>query len=266
MAGMAGKPLTGRHVVVTRPAAQAASLCEAIAARGGIPVAFPVLAIGALEDTSALDAAAARLDRFDLAFFVSPNAVEHALTAILARRSWPSGLLVATVGKGSERALHEFGFAHVVAPVSGFDSEAVLELPEFRADAIDGRHVVIFRGDGGRDLLGETLRARGARVDYVTCYRRYRPALDPAPLVELARRGRLDALTLTSSEGVANLVAMVGATGLDVLRPVAMFVPHPRIAAHARAAGFTRVIETPPGDDGLLGALEAHFLLASVKL
>jgi uroporphyrinogen-III synthase len=45
-----------------------------------------------------------------------------------------------------------------------------------------------------------------------------------------------------------------------------MFVPHPRIAAHARAAGFTRVIETPPGDDGLLGALEAHFLLASVKL
>lgn len=251
--------LSGRHIAVTRPAAQAGGLCDAIAARGGVPVRFPVLGIAAVEDPAPLHSIADRLDDVDLAFFVSPNAVQHALTAILARRKWPARTVVATVGKGSERALAEFGFPVVVAPASGFDSEAVLDLPEFRAEAVGARRVVIFRGDGGRDLLGETLRERGARVEYVTCYRRFRPAEDPGPLLELARRGALDAITLTSSEGVGSLVAMVGAEGMETLRSVPIFAPHPRIGAHARDAGFVRVVETPPGDEGLLHALESHF-------
>lgn len=252
-------PFAGRHIVVTRPDEQAGSLCDAISARGGVPVRFPVLAISALDDTAPLDAIADRLGTFDLAFFVSPNAVRHALTPILARRHWPGTLVVSTVGKGSERALAAFGFDHVVAPRKDFDSESVLRLPEFQPEAVHGRRVVIFRGDGGRDLLGETLRERGADVEYVTCYRRFQPPIDPAPLVELASRGALDAITLTSSEGVGNLVAIVGAERLAVLRPTPVFVPHSRIAAHARAAGFPYVIETPPGDDGLIAAMESHF-------
>jgi len=251
--------LSGRHIVVTRPAGQADSLCATIAARGGIALRFPVLAIDAVEDASTLEDVADRLDGFDLAFFVSPNAVRHALEPILARRTWPIHLRVATVGKGSERALAEFGFDQVISPRSGFDSEAVLGLDEFGPAAVAGRHVVIFRGDGGRDLLGETLRERGASVEYVTCYRRSCPDLDPSTLLDLARHRRLDAITLTSSEGVANLLTMVGDAGWQVLKDVAVFAPHPRIAAHARNAGFLRVIETPPGDDGLIAALESHF-------
>ena len=250
--------LAGRHIAVTRPAAQADSLCDAIAARGGVPVRFPVLGIEPV-DAAALADIAARLDRFDLAFFVSPNAVQHALTPILARRPWPPRLVVATVGKGSERALAAFGFHAVVAPQSGFDSEAVLALAEFRPEAVRGRRVVIFRGDGGRDLLGETLRERGAEVEYVCCYHRFQPEQDAAPLLALAKQGALDAITLTSSEGVATLAAIVGDDGLRLLRAVAIFAPHPRIAAHARAAGFDSVIETGPGDDGLVRALESHF-------
>ena len=252
------RSLAGRHIVVTRPAVQADSLCEAIASRGGIPVRFPVLAIAPIDDASPLNVVADRLDDVDLAFFVSPNAVRHALPAILARRAWPKHAIVATVGKGSERALAEFGFPAVVAPATGFDSEAVLELAEFRTEAVRGRRVVIFRGDGGRDLLGETLRDRGAQVEYVTCYRRSRPEEDPAPLLEFAREGRLDAITLTSSEGVGNLVAMLGVDGLPALLSVAVFAPHPRIAACAREVGFRRVIQTPAGDEGLIQALESH--------
>lgn len=256
---MASNPLAGRRIVVTRPAGQAASLCAKIAERGGIPVLFPVLAIGPAEDPAALDRLAERLDDFDMAFFVSPNAVHHALTPILARRPWPDRLVVSTVGKGSERALAEFGFGRVVAPRDGFDSEAVLVLPEFRADVVRGRRIVIFRGDGGRDLLGETLRERGALVEYASCYRRFRPDLDPGPLIESARLGSLDAITLTSSEGVANFVVIVGQDGLTALREVPVFAAHRRIAACAREAGFARVVETAPGDDGMIEALESHF-------
>jgi uroporphyrinogen-III synthase len=251
--------LLGRRIVVTRPAGQADTLCEAIALRGGTPIRFPVMAIEPLDDPSALRELATRLDDFDCAFFVSPNAVRHALTQLLAEREWPARVAVATVGKGSERALAEYGFDKVIAPETGFDSESVLALPAFAPEAVRGRRVVILRGDGGRDLFGETLRARGAEVEYVTCYRRTLPQAAPRVLLELAERGEIDALSLTSSEGVRNLVALLGGDVPPALARVPVFASHPRIAEQAGKAGFVQVIECAPGDAGLLDALEAHF-------
>lgn len=257
--GSPERSLGGRCIVVTRPAEQAESLCRAIQRAGGEPLRFPVLAIGPATDPAPLNEIADQLDTFDLAFFVSPNAVRYALDSLLARRPWPSGLRVATVGKGSERELMRFGFKQVIAPQSGFDSESVLALPEFAAQAVRGRRVLILRGDGGRDLLGDTLTERGAHVVFVTCYRRYRPDLDPSPMLDRARAGALGAVLLTSSEGVDNLVNMVGAAGITALREIPVFAPHPRIAERARAAGFQAVVETAAGEDGMVQALLSHF-------
>lgn len=251
--------LAGRHVVVTRPLEQAGAMCQALRANGAEPVLFPVLAIAPAEDTSGLEAVCRDLQDFDLAFFVSPNAVRHALGAILARCAWPASVAVATVGGGSAKALAERGFDHVIAPSAGFDTEAVIALPEFSPQAVRGKRIVIFRGDGGRELLGNYLRANGAEVVNVTAYRRYRPEADPRVLIELASKGRLDAITLTSSEGVRNLVEMLGAGGLSALIDIPVFVPHSRIGGFAREAGFRQVIETAAGDRGLLQSLEAFF-------
>ena len=255
----AAAPLAGRTLVVTRPREQAASLCERIRAAGGQALLFPVIAVGPAPDLTPLEDVVRRLDDFDLAFFVSPNAVHHAMQFILPRRAWPAGLKLSTVGKGSERVLRGYGFAHVIAPQEGFDSEAVIALPEFAAEVVAGRRVLIFRGDGGRELLADTLRERGARVEYVTCYRRFCPDLDPALLLQPLARGEVDALLLTSSEGVRNLRQMLGEGGLAALLPVTVFASHPRIMAQARAAGFEDVVETPAGDDGLMQALVNHF-------
>lgn len=251
--------LSGRQIVVTRPAAQAEGLCAAIALRGGDPVRFPLLAIAPPHDTAEMLAATRDLDRFDLAFFVSPNAVKLALEFILPQRAWPAHVAVATVGKGSEQTLFSFGFEDVIAPQSGFDSEAVLALAPFQEAAIAGKRVVVFRGDGGRALLGATLRERGAEVVYVTCYRRYCPELDARPLIESAQRGTLDAITITSSEGVPNLVALLGEQGMTALCDVPVFAPHPRIVGIAGEFAFTNVYLTGSGDAGLLHALESHF-------
>jgi uroporphyrinogen-III synthase len=248
--------LAGRTIVVTRPAGQAEALCEAIAARGGQALRFPVLGIAPAADEAPLAEVTTRLEGFDMAFFVSPNAVEFALGYILPRRDWPAALQVATVGGGSERALHRMGFAHVIVPISGFDTEAVLALSEFSASAMRGRKVVVFRGDGGRDLLGEVLRQRGAEVEFVTVYRRYCPDADSSALIAAARSGALDAIVLTSSEGVRNLASMLGSDGLRALCEVPVYAPHPRIAGFALEAGFRRVVETDAGDAGILAGLE----------
>lgn len=257
MDAAAAGPLAGRNIVVTRPAGQATHFAEALVAQGAHPVLFPVLAIGDVADTTPLLDAAIRLEQYDWAMFVSPNAVEKALQVILAQRQWPAGVRVATVGKSSEAALARHGIRDVVAPQQRFDSEALLALPEF-AD-VAGRRVVIFRGDGGRDLFGDTLTARGAQVDYVTCYRRTQPALDPAPLLRLWGEGKLDAMTVTSSEGLRNLYAMVGKLGQGWLKRTPTFVPHARIAEQARALGLHQVIETGPADAGLLAGLLEYF-------
>lgn len=255
-------PLAGRHIVVTRPAGQAAHLAQALAALGARPVLFPVLAIADVEDKRPLLDIAARLDEFDWAAFVSPNAVEKALGCLLAHRRWPARLRAATVGKSSEMALAAFGIADVTAPRERYDSEALVALPELQD--MQGRKVVVFRGDGGRELLGETLTARGARVEYVTCYRRSKPALDAAPLHRLWTDGRLDAVTVTSSEGLRNLYEMVGKLGQAWLRKTPTFVPHARIAEQAAALGLHEVVLTGPGDDGLIKGLTDSFAAAHV--
>jgi uroporphyrinogen-III synthase len=250
-------PLQGRHIVVTRPAGQAAHLASALVALGAKPVLFPVLAIFDIEDERPLLDVATRLDDFDWAAFVSPNAVEKALGCILARRKWPARLRVATVGRSSEMALAAFGIHDVTAPAERFDSEALVALSELQD--MQGRKVIVFRGDGGRELLGDTLAARGASVEYVACYRRGRPDLDPAPLHKLWGDGRLDAMTVTSSEGLRNLYDMVGKLGQAWLRKTPTFVPHARIAEAARALGLHEIILTGPGDDGLVKGLTDHF-------
>ncbi|OHC64188.1 MAG: uroporphyrinogen III synthase [Rhodocyclales bacterium RIFCSPLOWO2_02_FULL_63_24] len=249
--------LAGRHVVVTRPAGQAAHFATALIERGAIPVLYPVLEIRVVEDVAPVLDVAIRLDSFDLAVFVSPNAIEQALALILPRRSWPAVLRVAALGKSSERELARNGIHDVISPPLRFDSEALLELPELTD--VRGKRVVIFRGDGGRELLGDTLKARGASVEYVTCYRRARPQVDPAPLLKLWEEGRLDAVTLTSSEGLRNFYDMVGRLGQAWLRKTPAFVPHARIAAQAQALGLARVIPTDPGDDGLMAGLMQYF-------
>ena len=252
-----GGPLAGRHVVVTRPAGQASHLAEALAALGARPVLFPVLEIVDVPDLKPLLDLAIRLDEFDLAVFISPNAVNKALNVILSRRAWPAGLAVATMGKSSERELARYGIADIIAPQGRFDSEALLEMAAMQD--MGGRRVIIFRGDGGRELLGDTLQARGAAVEYIECYRRGKPSLDTAPLLKLWARDELDAITVTSSEGLRNLFDMVGPLGQAWLRRTAVFVPHARIAEQAAALGLTNVVATGPADDGLVAGLIDYF-------
>ena len=249
--------LAGRHVVVTRPAGQAAHFATALTEAGAVPVLYPVLEIRDIEDQGPLLDVAIRLESFDFAVFVSPNAIERALAVVLRHRAWPAGLRVAALGKSSERELARHGIRDVISPTLRFDSEALLDLPELLD--VRGRRVVIFRGDGGREVLGDTLRARGASIEYVTCYRRARPQLDPAPLLRLWEVGKLDAVTLTSSEGLRNFFDMVGRLGQAWLKKTPAFVPHQRIAEQAQALGLTRVIPTGPGDDGLMNGLVQYF-------
>ncbi|MGC3962027.1 MAG: uroporphyrinogen-III synthase [Rhodocyclaceae bacterium] len=251
-------PLAGRTIAITRPREQSGWLAALLEAEGALAFIFPVIDIAPLEDDAPLRTLAGNLTDYQLAFFVSPNAVSHAF-ASLPRSGWPSTLAVATVGPSSARALQARGFDDVIAPTNGFDSESVLALPAFSADAVRNKRVLILRGDGGRELIAETLRERGATVDLVGCYRRQKAATDPAPLLALHDAGALDALVFTSSEGARFFADIVGPRAADVLQRTPVFVSHARIAKSVSLLGAQQVSLAAPGDEGIVGALRQHF-------
>ena len=234
--------LAGRRILVTRPNHQAGALVQAIAAAGGVPLLHPLLHIHPTTDPAGLAASLAHLHDYAWLIFVSANAVEFGVSAVQQSGQRIQQPVIA-VGAATARALRAQGVSQVLQPAEDFDSEGVLALPELQK--IAGQRVLIFRGNGGRELLGETLSARGASVTYAECYQRSLPEhLD----VDWAN---VDAITVTSSEALRHLTTLVAAR----VYSLPLFVPHPRIAALAQQQGWQQVRLTASGDDGLLQGL-----------
>lgn len=251
-------PLAGRRIAVTRPRADAEHLATLIRRAGGEALCLPAIEIREVSDLAAFHAVADRLEAFDIAVFVSRNAVRKAMELLRARRGgapWPARLKVAAVGRGTRSELESCGFSGVIAPAAQADSEALLALPEL-AD-VAGKRIAVFRGEGGRKLLGEALAERGARVEYAACYRRVRPGADNEALLAALARGAVDAVTVSSGEGLANLFAMLDESGR--LREAAFFVPHARVAEKAARLGVRKAIVAGPGDEEVVTALVAYF-------
>ncbi len=249
----AAGPLQHIGVIITRPARQAAGLAQILAALGATPIIVPAIIILPPADAAALERVHASLGHYEMAIFVSANAVEY---GVPDPRRWPARLRAFAPGPGTAAALVAVGIAAPVIPATSFDSEGLLALPEL--NEVTGKRVLIFRGEGGRQLLGDTLRARGADVTYVDCYRRAVPQTGGEGLAEVLAAGRADALTLTSSEGLDNLCTLLGADALRALQALPAFAPHPRIVEHARTQGFT-AIATGGSDAGLVAGLLEWF-------
>ena len=254
---MSSGALSGRGIVITRPREHAPALAERIRGAGGEPLLFPTIEILPPENPEKVYDLIARLDEFHLAVFISPTAVLRANAMVGARRSWPEALRVAAVGEGTAAVLRECGFRSVISPREGADSEALAALAELQD--LRGRSVVLFRGQSGREWLRGTLEKRGARVEYAECYRRGRPVVDAGWLLARWQTGGVEAVSITSSEGLANFFAILGPTGGGYLRAAPVFVPHPRIELAARDLGIATVIVTGRGDDRTVAEMAAFF-------
>jgi uroporphyrinogen-III synthase len=249
--------LAGRAVLVTRPEGLAERLAALLRAEGGEAVLFPAIEILPPEDPAGLAELIGRLEDFDIAIFISPTAVVRADAAVRATRAWPLQLRCAAVGGGTAQALRAAGFADIIAPQGRGDSEALTALPELAQ--VRGKRLVIFRGQGGRETLREILEARGAAVAYAECYRRAVPRAETAPLIDRWQRGGVHAVSITSAEGLKNLLALLGPVGAPLLFATPVFVPHPRVGEAARALGIARVTVTGTSDEALVEAIAAFF-------
>ncbi len=238
--------LQGLGIVVTRPAHQAESLCEMIRAEGGRPIVYPTLEIVARELDQAASEALSDLAACRAIVFVSANAVEFGLP--LLDLSILQGLEIIAVGEKTAQRLTDAGLQQVIYPTEGSGSEALLELPNLSEENIRGQRILIIRGNGGRELIADALRLRGARIEYIEVYQR----ICPPPLSNLAdewNRQALHSIICTSVEGVQNLQSMVGEASQSSLQATPLIVPSARVESRAQELGFKNVLVAANASD-----------------
>lgn len=252
--------LNGIRVLVTRPARQAQALCNAIETLGGEVLRLPVIEISDPSDIRPALKIINKLDRFAIAIFISANAVEMTHALITARGAWPATLKIAAVGKRTAAALQHLGKHVDLMPQHGSDSEALLSLAELQDVA--GKDIVIFRGEGGRELLADTLRQRGAHVEYAEVYRRMKPDVDASAVQQAGEAGKIHIITITSNESLLNLCDMVGGRGRHWLHKTPLVVISQRTAELAREMGFkTVIIANHTSDEGLVDAIKEWYAI-----
>lgn len=246
--------LQGKRILITRPRAQAADLCDKLAALGAVPIVFPTIEIAPLEDTSSLDEALRKLDQYQWIIFTSVNGVKAFwdrldLGGSGNRRGLPPN--IAAIGPATARALESHGVTVTLIP-----DEYVAESIVDNIGDVRGQHILLPRADIAREALAIELQHRGAIVDEIAAYRTLPAAPDPIGLAELQRG--VDVITFTSSSTVRNFVALVGQASISPSTLIACIGP---ITANtARELGLrVDIMANEYTMNGLVAALVDHF-------
>ena len=247
----------GLRVLVTRPAHQSEVFCRMIDAAGGRAIRLPVLEIVDPHDLRPVITQFKRLDDFDMAIFISANAVHKAVAYLDANElKLPQHLLLAAVGPSTANALKRAGYRLDLVPATTFTSESLLAMDEMHS--LSGKDILIFRGEGGREVLAETLRARGARVEYVEVYRRTLPNIDRRTLKKVFTSGKLDLITVASVKALDNVVTLANRAGVTNLVDYRLLVGSLRIRSAAARKGFSNlIVAEDPSDQAMFSAIQS---------
>lgn len=251
-------PLAGAGVLITRPAHQAQGLSRAVAACGGRPLGLPSLVIVPEPKSPLAGAVAPWLAHTwgsRLALFTSANAVPGGRVLLGDHLARPNTTVVA-LGPATAGALEACGVQGLHRAPSPYTSEAALTLPCLAATALAETPVALVKGVGGRDLLGPSLTARGARVVELPVYRRRPPDEGREQLAAWLAADAVQLGVVASVETLHNLFDLADRSGQDDLRRVPLVTMSPRVEAAARQRGVrTTAIAPEASDRGLLQAL-----------
>ncbi|VAX13857.1 Uroporphyrinogen-III synthase [hydrothermal vent metagenome] len=246
--------LQGLKVMITRPEHQAGTLQQLVTQAGGVPFVYPLLSIQPATELQSLASILNHLDHYQLAIFVSPNAVMFGMELIHAHGGLPLDMRTATVGQGSAQMFRQLsGFDVDYCPETDFSSEGLLALPALQA--VCGQRILIFRGQSGRGKLAESLRERGAQVHYMPVYQRQPAKCDARQLGDAIQQKKIDIISLTSSDALDHLFSLVEKERLTAMPFV---VINSRLARCLQDQGVTgEIIVSPQASDaGILETLQ----------
>ncbi len=260
MATLSAEALSGLRVLVTRPSERAAELITALQGAGAQALHLPALEIAPLDnDKHASALLQARqcildLDHYDDIIFISVNAVEYGMAMI--DNYWPQLPVRQSywaIGKATKDALAQHGI-QACGGDGAMNSESLLAHADLQS--LSHRKFAIVRGIGGRETLADTLRTRGARVDYIECYQRQAPAGSNAERLNAIAAANINCSVVNSGESLHNLTSWLPSNHRLFQCPI--ITPGERVAALAAKLGYARTVAAENASlDATLSALLA---------
>jgi uroporphyrinogen-III synthase len=237
-----------KRIVVTRSVEDVDRLAERLTSAGHVAVKLPLLAIEAIQSSLDID----NLPRTTAAIiYTSGNAVRHGFEAISQATINEASMTIA-VGAKTRDALSKKG-VRAVSPARE-DSEGILALLESLDQS--PTHVVLVKGQGGRDLIETRLARLGIHLTIIECYRRVWPDVPEANFLSAVSSESPSIIHVASGETLTRLTDLCWAHGVDALNTHTLVVPSQRVADQARELGWqSRIVADGAGDEALLEAV-----------
>ncbi len=253
--------LTGWRVLVTRPHDQAAPLCGLVRQLGGETIQLPLLTILPTQHRQKAQQLLSQLASYPWLIFISANAVYQGWPFIQEAGGIPNTMRIATVGKATAKAVSALGGQVALVPTQDYSSEGLLAMPELQR--VQGQRFLIMRGEGGKETLANVLRSRGAQVDYAEVYRRERPPIELAQLVDAQGKPKIDVIAISSAEALSYLAELIRSQAAGWLLEIPLVVVHPRQIELARQLGFTLTpqVADNASDEAVVAALARAYAL-----
>jgi uroporphyrinogen-III synthase len=249
--------LNNKKILVTRPKHQADYLCDIISDNGGQAVSFPTIEIQAVEKSENLSALFNTINEYDFVIFVSRNAARIAFDLYLDESDIPEQVQVVAIGSGTADILTGLSITKVLHAGLQADSETLLQIPELQKEILQDKKILIVRGVGGRSLLADNLKDRGASVEYAEVYKRCLPEYEMKDSHKIWQDIKPEAVIVTSNEGLNNLVSLTLENDQQQLFSTPLVAISERNADLAKELGFISELRVAKGknDEGLLSAL-----------
>lgn len=244
-------------ILVNRPSPAGEELVSRLRALGRVAWHAPLIDFSPGSDLPKLPALLHNMQAGDLVFALSQNTIRYA-NPMLKRNnlSWPTQLSYYAIGRTTALALHTASCLHVTYPPMGETSEMLLSLPDLQN--VSGKKVLLLRGNGGRELLGQSLAERGASVTFCECYQRSPVYYNGSEQSADWQRAGVDILVITSGEMLQQIYTLVP----DYYRSswllrCRLIVVSDRIATLAAQMGWSDIRVAENADnDALIRALQ----------
>ncbi len=242
-----------KKVLVTRAQHQSQHLTDLIESNDGWQVVrFPVIDVLPVSLTADDNDRLACINYFDYVFFISVNAVNFALKLFSGKIEKLQVLNCIAVGRATYNCLVSYGLSNILVSDQGFNSESLLAMPELRD--LQGCRCLIVRGKGGRELLADSLLARGATVEYLETYERVLAENDNMTEVErLCLQNEITGIVIYSGEALRNLLRLLNKEIIkDKLVSIPLVVISQRVYALAKEMGFKSIIIAEEASDSAM--------------
>lgn len=235
-------------VLVTRPDERGKQLVDLLNQSGVVALHLPLFTFEKGNDLENLPGKLSQLNAGDYVFLVSKSAVDFSDNTLKAIGfHWREDLQYFTVGQRTAQYFSCQTEREIHYPISQENSEALLALPAMQK--LDGKQILILRGNGGREYFSEQVHTRGANVEALECYRREPIVYNNEEQTSICKRSGVDTLVVTSLEILQALIEFVPEQEQDWLKSCQLITVSQRIAEVAREKGWQHIRLAPKADN-----------------